>query len=67
MIEGDTGLMPHMNQLGSLILAPEQVVMWGGADRKAFFYTFAAPPCWRRWMALGPPVPSRLVGGDETL
>ncbi|CAK0869098.1 unnamed protein product [Prorocentrum cordatum] len=63
-IAGDTPVMPTTGQLNGLALAPGEQLLWSGADRKAFFYVFRAPPAWRPYMALGPPVPRRLVGGS---
>ncbi|CAK0798723.1 unnamed protein product, partial [Prorocentrum cordatum] len=63
-VAGDTPVMPTMGQLNGLVRAPGGQLLWGGAHRKAFFYVFRAPPAWRPYMALGPPVPRRLVGGS---
>ncbi|CAK0789757.1 unnamed protein product [Prorocentrum cordatum] len=61
-IVGDTPEMPTMSQLNGLVLTESEDLLWSGADRKAFFYVFRAPP--PRWphMVIGPPVPSRLLG-----
>ena len=60
-IAGDTPEMPTMSQLNGLVLTESEDLLWSGADRKAFFYVFRAPPA--RWphMVIGPPVPSQLL------
>eukprot|EP00959_Pyramimonas_sp_CCMP1952_P377285 7902216-Pyramimonas_sp.AAC.1 len=54
--------MPTMCQLNGLVLTDSEDLVWSGADMKAFFYAFRAPPPWWPYMGIGPPVPSRLLG-----
>ncbi|CAK0798868.1 unnamed protein product, partial [Prorocentrum cordatum] len=61
-IVGDAPEMPTMSQLKGLVLTESEDLVWCGADRKAFFYAFRAPPPWWPYMGIGPPVPSRLLG-----
>ncbi|CAK0886883.1 unnamed protein product, partial [Prorocentrum cordatum] len=61
-IVGDTPEMPTMSQLNGLVLTESEDLLWSGADRKAFFYVFRAPPVWWPYMVIGPPVPSELLG-----
>ncbi|CAK0838916.1 unnamed protein product [Prorocentrum cordatum] len=61
-IVGDTPEMPTMSQLNGLVLTESEDLLWSGADRKAFFYVFRAPPAWWPCMVIGPPVPSELLG-----
>ena len=50
-----------MSQISALVLTENEELLWSGADRKAFFYVFRAPSPWWPHMAIGPPVPSRLL------
>ncbi|CAK0901031.1 unnamed protein product, partial [Prorocentrum cordatum] len=61
-IAGDAPEMLTMGQLNQLAHAPSGTLPWSGANRKAFFYVFRAPPA--RWphMAPGPSAPARLAG-----
>ncbi|CAK0899899.1 unnamed protein product, partial [Prorocentrum cordatum] len=61
-IVGDAPEMPTMRQLNGLVLAESEDLLWGGADSKAFFYVFRAPPPRRPHTVIGPPVPPRLLG-----
>ncbi|CAK0793200.1 unnamed protein product, partial [Prorocentrum cordatum] len=61
-IVGDAPEMPTMSQLNGLVLKESEDLLWSGADRKAFFYVFRAPPPRWPYTVIGPPVPSRLLG-----
>ncbi|CAK0820073.1 unnamed protein product, partial [Prorocentrum cordatum] len=61
-IVGDTPEMPTMSQLNGLVLTESEDLLLSGADIKAFFYVFRAPPAWWPYMVIGPPVPSELLG-----
>ncbi|CAK0847024.1 unnamed protein product, partial [Prorocentrum cordatum] len=61
-IVGDTPEMPTMSQLNGLVLTESEDLLWSGADRKAFFYVFRAPPVRWPYMVIRPPVPSELLG-----
>ncbi|CAK0853914.1 unnamed protein product [Prorocentrum cordatum] len=61
-IIGGAPEMPTMCQLNGLVLTDSEDLVWSGADMKALFYAFRAPPPWWPYMGIGPPAPSRLLG-----
>ena len=66
-LEADVCTLPSLTGLGPLELREEEVLVMSSEDIRCFFYLFATPPSWHRFMAFGKEVPSSLVpgGGGE--
>ena len=65
---GDTGTLPMVTSLGSIVLTPEETLLTSSEDIRCFFYLFRTPEAWIKHMAFGRAVPKDLVPlhfGDE--
>ena len=60
-ITADTGTLPSINHLSTLVLEPDSVLLSSSEDIKCFFYLFRVPEAWMRFFAFGLAVPEELV------
>eukprot|EP00435_Cladocopium_sp_Y103_P030899 s1425_g7.t1 len=49
-IQGDVGTLPAWSSTGPLMLMPSQDLVISSEDVKCFFYIFAVPRAWRRYL-----------------
>ena len=60
-ITADTGTLPSINHLSTLVLEPDSVLLSSSEDIKCFFYLFRVPEAWMRFLAFGLALPDELV------
>jgi len=49
-IQGDISTLPAWSSTGPLMLMPSQELLISSEDVRCFFYIFAVPPAWRRFL-----------------
>ena len=64
-LEGDTGTLPAASQLGSIFLADGEVLATSSEDIRCFFYLFAVPEAWQKFLAFGREAPEELIPQDK--
>ena len=57
----DVCTLPSITSLGPLDIGREEVLMLSSEDIRCFFYLFATPVAWHKFMAFGKPVPPSMV------
>lgn len=60
-LQGNTGTLPMVSQMGSFYLADDEILCTSSEDLRCFFYLFAVPKAWTRYMGFGKPVPQSLL------
>ena len=63
-LEGDTGTLPAVSQMGGFYLADGEVLTTSSEDIRCFFYLFRVPEAWVRFMGFGRCAPKHLLGED---
>ena len=59
-LTADTGTLPSINHLGSLVLDPDSVLVTSSEDIKCFFYLFRIPEAWKRFLVFAKQLPVEL-------
>ena len=60
-LQGDTGTLPAVSQMGGFYLADGEVITTSSEDIRCFFYLFRVPQAWERFLAFGRVAPDSLV------
>ena len=60
-LEGDTGTLPAVSQMGGIYLADGEVLSASSEDIRCFFYLFRVPRSWIRFLAFGREAPEKLI------
>ena len=64
-LEGDTGTLPAITQMGGCYLAEGEVLTTSSEDLRCFFYLFRVPAAWQRFMGFGKDAPEELVPPEK--
>ena len=64
---GDVSTLPSITALGSVVLSEDEVMVMSSEDIKCFFYLFAVPPVWFKFLCFGREVPASVapLGASE--
>ena len=62
-IQGDISTLPAWSSTGPLMLMPSQELLISSEDVRCFFYIFAVPPAWRRFLGFNKVVAERFHPG----
>ena len=60
-LEGDTHTLPAVSQMGGMYLSDDEVLTTSSEDIRCFFYLFAVPASWWKFLAFGREIPEDLV------
>eukprot|EP00438_Fugacium_kawagutii_P000699 Skav220040 [mRNA] locus=scaffold2981:259455:271618:+ [translate_table: standard] len=60
-LQGDIGTLPALSGLNALVLEDGQQIMVSSEDVRCFFYLFALPTCWHRYLAFSRLVPDEVL------
>ena len=60
-LEGDTGTLPAVSQMGGVYLADDEVLAASSEDIRCFFYLFKVPPSWVRFLSFSREAPECLI------
>ena len=60
-LEGDTGTLPAITQMGSYHLADDELLCTSSEDLRCFFYLFRVPQAWQRFLGFGRDAPEELI------
>ena len=60
-LEGDTGTLPAVTNLGSIFLDEGEILCTSSEDIRCFFYLFRIPEAWVRFMGFSTPAPQSLL------
>eukprot|EP00435_Cladocopium_sp_Y103_P043465 s1760_g12.t1 len=66
-LAGDVGTLPAITQMTSIHIHDDDVLVTSSEDLRCFFYLFAVPQAWKKFMGFGRQVPASLIpegGGD---
>ena len=64
-LEGDTCTLPMVTQLSSLYLDDGELLTISSEDLRCYFYLFAVPEAWHKFMGFGKILPRSLVPDGE--
>ena len=66
-LEGDTCTLPMVTQLGGLYLDDGEILTVSSEDLRCYFYLFAVPEAWHKYLGFGRRLPQELVpeGGSD--
>ena len=64
-LEGDTCTLPMITQLAALYLDEGEILATSSEDLRCYFYLFAVPEAWHRYLGFGKVIPSWLIPEDE--
>ena len=64
-LEGDTPTLPAITSFGTMFLDDDEQLCTSSEDIRCFFYLFATPSTWHKYMSLGRPVPKDLIPSDK--
>ena len=62
-VRGDVGTLPGVSGLGAVVLGEGEVALLSSEDIRCFFYLFAVPEPWYRFLGFNKLVPEALVPG----
>eukprot|EP00435_Cladocopium_sp_Y103_P030414 s990_g7.t1 len=65
-LEGDTCTLPMITHLASLYLEEGEVLALSSEDLRCYFYLFAVPEAWQRFMGFGKVIPGYLAPEGDT-
>ena len=64
-LEGDTGTLPAITQMGSYYLADDELLCVSSEDLRCFFYLFRVPQAWQKFLGFGRDAPDVLVPHEK--
>eukprot|EP00438_Fugacium_kawagutii_P021648 Skav231607 [mRNA] locus=scaffold1636:8556:16397:- [translate_table: standard] len=64
-MDGDVATLPSWSSTSPLCLLPEEQLVVSSEDVRCFFYIFAVPPSWHRYLGFNKRVPSELHPGSD--
>lgn len=64
-IEGDTCTLPMVTQMAALYLDQEEILVTSSEDLRCYFYLFAVPEAWFRYLGFGKLLPRSLIPVGE--
>ena len=65
LMQGDLSTLSGSSAWCSLILKPNQILLWSGDDQHGAFYAWRLPEAWRSMMTFKWPLPGHLVNGKQ--
>lgn len=60
-LEGDTSTLPMITQMTSLYLDDDEILVTSSEDLRCYFYLFAVPEAWFKYLGFGKTLPQSLV------
>ena len=60
-LSGDVGTLPGLSGFATFLLEEDEVAVFSSEDIRCFFYLFAVPQCWKRYMGFNKLVSTSLV------
>ena len=64
-LEGDTCTLPMITQLAALYLDDGEILATSSEDLRCYFYLFAVPEAWIRYLGFGKVIPQYLIPLEE--
>ena len=64
-LEGDTCTLPMVTQMAALYLDDGELLSTSSEDLRCYFYLFAIPEAWYKYLGFGKVLPSRMIPVEE--